>query len=142
MDNLIPRFGTRVFLAALRDSLNPVRRPLQWVACADIGVFASLAFQHSRESTFKNRAIGLAGSELTVDELSAAFQRQTKSPLVGTYQCFGTILRFFIPEIRLMIDWFATSGYKADIGECRKIHPGMMDIETWIITESRFEKNV
>ena len=44
MDNLKPDFPTRVFLAALKNTLHD--KPMQWVATADIGHFARLAFEH------------------------------------------------------------------------------------------------
>ena len=59
MDNLAPGFPTQVFMAALRDTLGD--KALQWVATADIGTFAKLAFCSPQE--YNHKALGLAGDE-------------------------------------------------------------------------------
>ena len=138
MDNLMPGFPSRVFMAALRDTLNG--KPLQWVAVRDIGVFAGLSFQSPEE--YNHRAIGLAGDELTVDQLSQAFQKQTGSPLDGTFWALGAFLKYMVGDMGLMVDWFGAEGYGANIENNKKLHPGMMDMETWIREESSFPKAV
>lgn len=134
MDNLLPGFPSRVFMAALRDTLDG--KPLQWVAVRDIGVFASLAFQSPKE--YNHRAIGLAGDELTVDQLSTAFKNQTGSSLDGTFWALGAFLKYMVADMGKMVNWFGAEGYGADIEGVKKMHPGMMDMETWISKESKF----
>jgi hypothetical protein len=136
MDNLKPDFQTRVFVAALRDNL--LTKPLQWIAVADIGVFARRAFENP--SQHNHKAIGLAGDELTISQFSKVFEEKTGQPFSGTYGVISSLLRFMVTELRLMIDWFASDGYGANIAELRKAHPGLMDLGTWIEKKSAFPK--
>ena len=134
MDNLQPGFPTQVFMAALRDTLGP--KPNQWIACADIGVFVKLAFESPEE--YNHRAIGLAGDELTSQQLSQAFKSKTGQSLDGTFWFLGSFLKFMVAEVRVMIDWFGSDGYKVNISGLRKMHPSLMDMEMWIEKKSNF----
>ncbi|KAK5114109.1 hypothetical protein LTR62_002678 [Meristemomyces frigidus] len=134
MDNLQPGFPTQVFMAAMRDTLGT--KPNQWIATHDIGVFASLAF--SQPSTYNHRALGLAGDELTPQQLSQAFKNATGKPMDGTFWFLGGVLKYMVAELGTMINWFGSDGYRADIAARRKEYPGLMDLETWIRTKSAF----
>ncbi|EMC99356.1 hypothetical protein BAUCODRAFT_31675 [Baudoinia panamericana UAMH 10762] len=136
MDNLQPGFPTKVFMAALRDTLGP--KPNQWIATKDIGVFAKIAFEDSEK--FNHKAMGLAGDELTQDQLSKAFLNATGEAMDGTFWFLGSFLKFMVAELGTMINWFGSDGYKANVPELRKLHPGLMDLQTWIEKESNFPK--
>ncbi|KAK3693152.1 hypothetical protein B0T22DRAFT_373007 [Podospora appendiculata] len=136
MDNLAPGFQTKVFLAALRNYLGDTTKPLQWIATDDIGVFAAKAFANPSE--WDGRAIGLAGDELTIEEMSRAFARVTGSPAPITYSFFGSALTYAVKEMGLMIGWFASDGYKADIEARRKDYPGLLTFEQWLAQKSPF----
>lgn len=135
MDNLMPGIPTKVFLTAMRDALNG--KSMQWVAVADIGAFAALAF--ARPEEWRNKAVGLAGDELTFDQMSGAFERTTGYPAPVSYSFFGNTLMYMVTEVNLMISWFASDGYKADVGKCREAHPRMLNFETWLVKKSLFE---
>lgn len=137
MDNLQPGFPTRVFLAALRDTLGP-SKPLQWIATKDIGVFAGKAFLSPAE--YNHRALGLAGDELTVSQLSEVFQKETGAALDGTFWALGAVLKYMVGDMGKMVDWFGSDGYGADIKGLKGMHPGLMDLGTWIREESNFPK--
>ena len=137
MDNLAPGFPTRVFLAALRDTLGPAK-PLQWIAVKDIGVFASKAFLSPQE--YNHRAIGLAGDELTVDQLAEVFEKETGGKLEGTWWALGATLKYMVADMGKMVDWFGAEGYGADVQARRKEYEGLMDLGTWIREESSFPK--
>ncbi|KAH7063560.1 hypothetical protein B0J12DRAFT_172547 [Macrophomina phaseolina] len=135
MDNLTPGLPTKLFLTALRDTLGA--KPMQWVAVADIGAFAALAFANPDE--WRDRAIGLAGDELTFEELSESFEKATGYPAPVSYSFLGNTLMYMVTEVNLMIGWFASDGYRADIGKCRQAHPKLLDLETWLVKKSLFE---
>lgn len=128
MDNLVPGFPTKVFLTALRDALQG--KSIQWVSVEDIGVFGARAFRDHKE--WNARAEALAGSELTIDEMSGCFERTIGSPVPATYGLFGSALMYMVTEVNLMITWFATDGYGADIGKLKKEEPKLCDFETWL----------
>lgn len=44
-----------------------------------------------------------------------------------------------VKEMGLMIKWFAREGYGADVQKCKQIHPGMMDLATYLREESSFD---
>jgi uncharacterized protein YbjT (DUF2867 family) len=128
MDNLMPGFPTKVFLAALRDTLNG--KSLQWVSVEDIGLFGARAFREPEK--WNARAEGLAGSELTMDEMSGCFERVIGSPVPATYGMFGSALKWAVTEVNIMITWFGAEGYGAEIEKLRKEEPKLCDFETWL----------
>ncbi|KAH7350268.1 NmrA family protein [Pyrenochaeta sp. MPI-SDFR-AT-0127] len=128
MDNLEPNFPTKVFLAALRDALQG--KPLQWVSVEDIGIFGARAFRENMK--WNARAEGIAGCELTFEEMSDCFERTTGSPAPATYGILGSALMWAVTEVNLMINWFATEGYGADIRKLREEEPQLCDFETWL----------
>ncbi|KAH9868907.1 hypothetical protein J1614_007982 [Plenodomus biglobosus] len=132
MDNLAPGFPTKVFLAALRDTLQG--KPLQWVSVEDIGLFAARAFRENEK--WNGRAEGLAGSELTIDEMNACFERVIGSPLPATYGFLGSALMYMVTEMKVMITWFAEEGYGVDIAKLKKEEPRLSDFETWLREKS------
>ena len=134
MDNLAPGFPTQVFMAALRETLG--QKSMQWVATADIGVFAKLAFESPDK--YNHKAIGLAGDQLTFAQLSQAFKNATGNPMDGTFWFLGSFLKYMVTELGTMINWFGSDGYKANIPELKKMHPGLMNMETWIKEKSTF----
>jgi NmrA-like family len=121
-------------MTALHNELGEKR--LQWIATADIGIFAALAFENP--SKYNHKAIGLAGDDLNVDELSTAFGKKTGNALTPTFWFLGTALTTLVGEMRAMLKWFASDGYGADIQKCRNMNPKLMDFETWIEKESKF----
>ncbi|KAF2188640.1 NmrA family protein [Zopfia rhizophila CBS 207.26] len=128
MDNLAPGFPTKVFLAALRDTLR--EKPLQWISVEDIGVFAAKAFRET--DVWNARAEGLAGDELTFEEMSGCFERITGYSAPVTYGMFGSALLWALTDVRVMINWFKTDGYGVDIGRLREEEKDLCDFETWL----------
>lgn len=136
MDNLEPKFPTKVFLAALRDTLQ--EKPLQWVSVEDIGIFAAKAFREPE--AWNARAEGLAGDELTFEELSGCFERVTGYPAPATYGMLGSALMWAVTELKIMITWFKTDGYGADIAKLRKEEPELCGFERWLKERSGWKR--
>ena len=128
MDNLEPGFKTKVFLAALRDTLKG--KPLQWISTEDIGIFAAKAFRDPE--AWNTRAESLAGDELTLDEMSGCYERVTGSPVPATYGFFGSALMYAVKELNVMITWFSTDGYGANIAQLKKEEPQLCGFERWL----------
>jgi uncharacterized protein YbjT (DUF2867 family) len=130
MDNLRPgTFETGVFLAALRNKMPPGKR-LQWIASSDVGPYAALAFDRPEE--WDGRAVGLAGDELTMDELGRVFEEAVGRPAPVAYWLFGSVLTALVREMGLMIGWFATDGYRADVKARRAEYPALMDLGAYL----------
>lgn len=136
MDNLQPGFPGKIFLTLLRDTLRG--KPLQWIAAPDIGYFGAEAFRNP--AVWNKRAVSLAGDELTFTELSKVFEKATGSPAATTFGLFGTALKYGFKEMGTMVTWFKDEGYGADIAALKKVHPRLMNMETWLKTKSAFVK--
>ena len=136
MDNLQPGFLGKVFLTLVRDTMRG--KPVQWVATGDIGFFAAEAFHNP--SAWNKKAVGLAGDELTFEQLNQSFKAATGSPAPTMFGLFGTALKYGFKEMGIMVDWFRDDGYKTNITGLKKIHPGLMNMETWLKTQSGFVK--
>jgi uncharacterized protein YbjT (DUF2867 family) len=135
MDNLEPGVPTKVFLAALRDTLQ--EKPLQWISIDDIGLFGAKAF--CEPEAWNTRAEALAGDELTFEELSGCFQRVTGYPAPATYGVLGSVLKWAVTEVNIMITWFKTDGYGADINKLRREEPELCNFERWLKERSGFK---
>ncbi|KAK6073675.1 nucleoside-diphosphate-sugar epimerase family protein [Seiridium cupressi] len=136
MDNLAPGMPTKVFLAAMNNWLQG--KSTQWIACKDIGVFAAKAFDNPED--WSKRAVGLAGDELTVDQMNSAFEKATGSPVPMAFWFLGSFLTYMVTELRLMIGWFADEGYKASIKQRQADYPQLLTLEQWLKEESDFAK--
>lgn len=134
MENFQPGFATKVFLTALRDSLDG--RAMQLVAVRDVGVFAMMAFENPEE--WNRVAIGLAGDELDFAGISDVFKEKTGREAGTTFGVWGSLLKWAISDMGLMLNWFKTDGYSADIKILRQMHPGLMDFGAWL-ERSKFE---
>ncbi|KAK3181193.1 hypothetical protein K4F52_007468 [Lecanicillium sp. MT-2017a] len=132
MDNMAPGFETKVLLTSLRDTVKD--KPLQWVATKDIGVAAELAF--SNQDAWHAKAVGLASDELTFDQLSKVFEKVTGKPAPTTFGFFGTLLKYGVAEMGVMINWFRDVGYGADIAKNRQFNPEGQTLEAWLKTSA------
>ncbi|KAI8944982.1 hypothetical protein F4801DRAFT_598601 [Xylaria longipes] len=137
MDNLAPGFQTKLFMTALHNWLGS--KPVQWVATKDIGVFAAKAF--TDPDNWNHKAVGLAGDELNFDEMSEWFQLVTGQPAPATFSFLGSALTFMVPELRVMIGWFSSDGYRADIKARRVDYPRLLTFGRWLEEESPFENS-
>ncbi|WP_406632297.1 NmrA/HSCARG family protein [Amycolatopsis sp. WGS_07] len=125
MENqLHPRLGVRD--GVLTDVFLP-ETPVQLVAAADIGAFATLAF--TRPAEYAGRTIELAGDELTMPQIAQAMARALSRPV--TYR---QIPREALtdPDALAGYDFANTVGWHADIPALRKEHPGLLDFAAWL----------
>ena len=136
MDNIVPGFQTKVFMAAWHSALQ--EKPLQLIATADIGWFAAQAFLHPDDAKYKNKAVGLAGDELSFSQLDAVFKKTTGNGVPVTFGVLGKALLWGVAEMGSMMKWFKTDGYGADVRNLRTVHPGLMNFETWMQKKSAF----
>lgn len=112
-------------------------KKLQLVSTKDIGWFAANAFRHPDE--YRNQALTLAGDELEYEAADAVFKEVTGSPMEMTPCVIGSAVKFFKKDtVGDMFRWFEEFGYGADVGECRKVHPKMLDYRAWLTERSTF----
>ena len=117
-----------------------VKKPLQLVSIRDIGIVAAKAITEPENPDFHNKALSLAGDALTQDDACKVYQKVfgTRMPMIFPF--VGDIVKWKIPEVRIMFQWFSDVGFGASIDECRKINPAILDFEHWLKEESPFRK--
>ncbi|GIH96282.1 NmrA/HSCARG family protein [Planobispora siamensis] len=103
--------------------------PQQIMAVDDVGAFAALAF--ARPGQWIGRAVDLAGDELTPRQIAAAI-----SGAVGRRLPYVQIPIEAIAaageEFAYAYTWLNERGYRADVAFTRALHPGLMDLRTWL----------
>ncbi|MGS2640212.1 NmrA family NAD(P)-binding protein [Streptosporangium sp. LJ11] len=95
----------------------------------DVGVFAALAF--ARPDEWIGRAIDLAGDEVTPRRIAEAIGAAIGRPVPYVHLPIETIRRAG-EEFAFACEWLNTLGRRADISAARRIHPGLMDLHTWL----------
>lgn len=130
MDNLLPSDqGARFHWAVLPDILKS-NTTLQMIATDDIGWFAAKAFLNPNE--YANKTIDLAGDELTYPELEKTYIK-----VYGLQPRTSGLMKWFIMtffgEIRKMMNWYKEPRFHANIDELRKLHPNLLDFESFLM---------
>jgi uncharacterized protein YbjT (DUF2867 family) len=134
MDNMNPGFLGKAF-ASMWGTLG--NKPLQLISVHDIGLFGARAFT---DPSYKNRAIGLAGDELTLAQGKKVFKETMGFDMPETYGFVGAAIRWLIAEVGLMFRFFEDEGYAVDIQALRKEEPRLQDLSKWLKESSKFPK--
>ena len=135
MDNVTPDLHGKGFTAMWHCMGN---KPLQLISAHDIGVFAQQAIENSESPQFRNQALSIAGDELTQVQADGVFRKVFGKPMPKTLAVVGTVVKWTTPEVGAMFKWFEQVGFKADLAECERENPGMLDFEQWLREESGF----
>ncbi|KAI1292931.1 hypothetical protein F5Y03DRAFT_375082 [Xylaria venustula] len=136
MDNLSPTSGFGPMMAAMWKTL-PADTKLQIVSVHDIGLFGAKALLHPE--SYKNRAIGLAGDELTLLDVRSIYRKVSGTQLPQAWTIVGYGMRWAINELGRMFNFFDKEGYGVDIQKLRAEEPRLQDFETWLKESSSFE---
>ncbi|KAL8952926.1 MAG: hypothetical protein Q9222_001185 [Ikaeria aurantiellina] len=139
MDLLVPGFMGKVFATLMKIGLRPGKKN-QYVAVRDIGVFAAQGFLQAKSPEYRNKAISLAGDELSWEEFDRVFVEKTGYSVPVTYESLGRVFRWLKDDIGKMLQWFDDEGYGADIVKLKEMHPGLMGLGEWLENESGFRK--
>jgi len=104
------------------------------IASEDIGAFAVLAFEHPQE--YAGKTIEISGDALTPVQAAAAISNALGRTI--TYQQIPIeTLRQQNAMIAAAFDFLNETGYPIDIGALRKLHPDLMDLETYFKTAGK-----
>ncbi|MGK8523442.1 NmrA family NAD(P)-binding protein [Nocardia asteroides] len=110
--------------------LFPADQPMKVIALADIGDIAGLAFADPER--FHGHVLELAGDALTPPAAAAAISAATGHPV--RYHEVGEAEADAIGE-EIGNTWRLlrhTGGWRADVEEIRRIHPGLRTFDTWL----------
>ncbi|KAL3467656.1 hypothetical protein BJX64DRAFT_248263 [Aspergillus heterothallicus] len=135
IDGFTNDFMGKVFNTAWKVSLKG--KPLQVVAVSDIGFFAAQAFIKSNQ--YSGKAVSIASDELTFDEMARIFKNKTGKDLPTTFDFIARFVMWMVTDLGKMFRWFHDEGYKANIQELRKVHPGLKDFRSWLETDSAWK---
>ncbi|MEU6740841.1 NmrA family NAD(P)-binding protein [Streptosporangium sandarakinum] len=91
--------------------------PMQLIATDDIGRIAAHVIDHRDD--YLGRELEIAGDELTFSQVAGIYEKITGVPtrLVP------------LPVEGRMFEWFAESGYQADLAELRDRFPGLLTFQ-------------
>ncbi|MCK2218760.1 NmrA family NAD(P)-binding protein [Actinomadura sp. ATCC 31491] len=103
--------------------------PQQIMAVDDVGAIAALAF--ARPGEWIGRTVDLAGDELTPRAIAAAVSAAVGRPLPYVQIPIEVIARAGEEFARAYV-WLNERGYRADVAFTRALHPGLMDLRTWL----------
>ncbi|WP_220449300.1 NmrA/HSCARG family protein [Nonomuraea longispora] len=103
--------------------------PQQVMAVDDVGAFAALAFAQPGE--WIGRAVDLAGDELTPRQIAAAISEAVGRPLPYVQIPIDAIAQIG-EEFAFAYTWLNERGYRADVAFTRALHPGLMNLRTWL----------
>ncbi|KAL8644321.1 MAG: hypothetical protein Q9210_007311 [Variospora velana] len=95
-ENLTPDFFGKAWIAMWR--LNGLDRKLQMISTTDIGKVAAEAFHNAESDEYRNKAISLAGDEISPNEAASIFKEETGKEIPSTFALVGRGLRIMLKE--------------------------------------------
>lgn len=138
-ENLVPGFIGKGFMEVWK--INGLDRKLQMISTKDIGKVAADAFLNPNSDEYRNKAISLAGDELSPNDAARIFKEATGQKIPSTYSFLGYALRWGLKEqLGTMFDWFVTDGFGTDMKAVRQRYPFMQDFRAWLVEDSGWKK--
>lgn len=131
MENLL-QMKDQIEQGSFSFPLKPETR-LQMVAVTDIGQFVATAFE--RPGHWAGQVVELAGDELSMDEIAAAFSRKEGRDVRYAQMPWDDFEKRMGPEFTNMFRWFETEGYHVDISSVRAEWPNLLHFDRWLDLE-------
>jgi uncharacterized protein YbjT (DUF2867 family) len=103
---------------------------LQMIAVDDIGAFVTLAF--TKPGHWDGRAVELAGDELPMSDLAAAFGRMLGRDVCYQQVGWDEFEQRSGADVTAMWRFFESTGFQVDIPTLRQELPNMMTFERWL----------
>lgn len=139
MDNLSYDFLGKTFATWCKIALRPTK-PLAYIACSDIGVFALQSFLHPSNPAYHNTGLSLVGDNLTFDQANQVFRDKLGYDMPITYEFVARFIKWMLPEVNTMFQYFDEVGFESNAPQLKKLHPGLKDLGEWLVTESKFPR--
>ncbi len=131
-----PEMHAAVMKGTMTIAIKPDRF-LQMLAVEDLGEFVRMAFD--RPDEYIGKSMDLAGDEMTMPQVAAAFSRLIGKPVHYAYQPIEEVRRINA-EAGKMFEWLNDQGYHVDIAALISLHPGLLSFESWL-RKSRWAKS-
>lgn len=137
-DNMTPDFLGKAFAAMW--FLNGADHKMQLISSEDVGKVAADAFLNADSDEYRNKALSLAGDELSPSQAARIFKAEIGTEMPVTYLFVGRLIKMLLrDQLGIMFDWFKTDGFGADVKALRSRYE-MQDFGTWLRTSSGFRK--
>ncbi|WYZ38714.1 hypothetical protein EsH8_III_000628 [Colletotrichum jinshuiense] len=130
MDNYISGAGAMGAVMGGLWATMPAGSTMQLVSARDIGLFAARALMAPGE--WADRALGLAGDEVSFAQAEADFERVVGRPMPKTWGVVGRAVRWAFEDAGRSMEWFEKEGYKADVSKLRDMEPRLQTWEMWL----------
>lgn len=115
------------------------KKPLQMISVRDIGWFAAQSFADTQNPKYRNTALSIAGDGLSAKQAEVIFNEVTGKKMPLAPCIIGKGLKYWHRDtLGDMFAWFEKEGYGADVEECRRMNPNMLDYPTWLKKYSGF----
>ncbi|BEI85395.1 hypothetical protein CcaverHIS002_0507960 [Cutaneotrichosporon cavernicola] len=135
MDNITPDMVGKGIMTSVRDVMGDKKMP--WIAVKDIGFFGAMLLRDPK--TWNGRALSLGSDAVNFDEINKTFRKVTGQDVPTTYSFIATGMRWALTDMGKMFAWFKRDGYNVDSKELKRLHPGMLDLEAWLRTQSAWK---
>ena len=124
----------RITMLSMMTTYLRLDQTMQLVSVQDVAWFAAEAFE--KPDLYLGRAVELAGDSMTarsaVSTLRHAGIRPTLSSMIPP------VIRARLPEdFRLMFEWIARDGFRADIPALRREHPSLLTLANWAESQAK-----
>ena len=136
LDNFDWGFFGKLIITAWRDN---VKGKLQVVATEDIGKVAANAFLQSDSIEYKNKAIPLAGDDLTFGEANEIFKSKLGRDLPTTFSFLPASMLWLVHDLRSMFEFFNRPGFQVNIEEVKKLS-SVSTFSQWLDRSSYVKK--
>lgn len=121
-------FAFRTTMLSMMRTYLREDQAMQMVSARDIGWFAAEAFDHPAEHI--GSSVEIAGDSVSRTQAVAALRRSGKGPVLSF--TIPKVLRAKLPvDFRLMFEWIAREGFRADVSALRRTHPGLLTLPKW-----------
>jgi len=126
-------FSSMIFRITILSMMKTYLRPdqaMQLVSVQNVAWFAAEAFE--KPDKYLGRAIELAGDSVTCRSAASSLRRTGIRPARGF--TIPSVMQARLPEdFRLMFEWIARDGFKADIPALRHECPALLTLEDWTL---------
>ena len=118
-----------ILAGTAREPLSPDTR-MQEISVRDIGRFAAEAFDNPKD--WLGRAVDIAGAQHTMREAYATLSRVIGRPVSYEQVSWADYEKENGPEFTVMMWWFETTGYSADLAGLQTQYPDLVSLEEYL----------
>lgn len=137
-ENLSPGFVGRIWISSWR--LIGLDTKLQMISGRDVGKVAADAILEHGAPRYQNKAISLAGDEISVSEASKIFEEETGETIPATFATLAWLMKtIFWEQLGVMLAFFKEPGFSADVALTRASYPEVKDFRSWLKSDSAWK---